>query len=256
MTALASLDILAAVSLRTWLKTLRRPVVLTFSFAQPLIWMLFFGFLFQRFAGEVGGNSYTSFLVPGVCAMTVLFGASQSGIALIRDMHTNFLARMLSTPADRRLVLGGKLAADVIRLLVQAIIVILLGVIVGARLDASAAAFLTSLVALGLFAAAFSALSCFIALRTRAAESMAAYVHVVNMPILFTSSALVPRDHMPGLLKAISAGNPLTWAVDALRAALLFGEMPSPTLSLLPLFGLSVVLFLMASAAMRGAARD
>ncbi len=40
------LHILRETALRTWLKTLRRPVPLTFSFVQPLLWMLIFGFLF------------------------------------------------------------------------------------------------------------------------------------------------------------------------------------------------------------------
>jgi len=44
-----TMRILGAVCWRTWLKTARRPVVLTFSFAQPIMWLLFFGFLFHRF---------------------------------------------------------------------------------------------------------------------------------------------------------------------------------------------------------------
>ena len=56
-----------AVARRTWRATLRRPVVLTFSFGQPILWMIFFGFLFDR-AGFVGedGTSYRSFLVAGI----------------------------------------------------------------------------------------------------------------------------------------------------------------------------------------------
>src|SRR5205823_5091053 len=96
-----AMQILGAVCWRTWLKTARRPVVLTFSFVQPIMWILFFGFLFQRF--DVGlvlrGVRYLDFLVPGVCAMTVLFGASQSGIGLIRDMQTGFLQRLFASPA-------------------------------------------------------------------------------------------------------------------------------------------------------------
>ena len=80
-----ALDVVAAVARRTWVKTLRRPVALTFSLGQPLMWMLFFGFLFARFrlagAGEPGaGLAYLDFLAPEVGAITVLFGASQSRI--------------------------------------------------------------------------------------------------------------------------------------------------------------------------------
>src|SRR5215813_13228164 len=104
-----------------------------------MIWMLFFGFLFQRYPIEWFGAEirYLDFLLPGICAMTVLFGTSQSGIELIRDMQTNFLGRLLSTPASRRVLLLGKLAADVSRVLMQASIVFVLGILIGGRVSPS-----------------------------------------------------------------------------------------------------------------------
>ncbi len=92
-------------------KTARRPVTLVFSFIQPVIWMLFFGFLFHRYQLDLAypGVSYLEFLVPGICTMTVLFGASQSGSGLLRDIQTGFLYRMLESPAPRSAIIGGKL---------------------------------------------------------------------------------------------------------------------------------------------------
>ena len=52
----ASAEVIRAVCWRTWVKTFRRPVVLTFSFVQPLMWMLFFGFLFHRYRLEGVGE--------------------------------------------------------------------------------------------------------------------------------------------------------------------------------------------------------
>ena len=102
---------------RTLRKTARRPVALTFSFVQPLVWMTCFGFLFHRYRVESlsGDAGYLTFLVPGVSAMSILFGASQSGIELIRDLQTGFLQRILLTPTSTYLLLTGKLAADVMR---------------------------------------------------------------------------------------------------------------------------------------------
>jgi ABC-type multidrug transport system permease subunit len=157
-----TMRILGAVCWRTWLKTARRPVVLTFSFAQPIMWLLFFGFLFHRF--DVGlalrGVRYLDFLLPGVCAMTVLFGASQSGIGLIRDMQTGFLQRLFDSPANPGVVLGGKLLADVVRLLAQAVVIGLLGLVIGTKLHFTVAGLAATLVALGLFAIGFCSLSC------------------------------------------------------------------------------------------------
>jgi ABC-2 type transport system permease protein len=85
---------------------------------------------------------------------------------------------------------------------------------------------------------------------------MAVFVHLVNMPLLFTSTAFVPSRQMPDFLSAVSRFNPLTLAVGALRGSLLFQEIPSVKLSLLPLALLALVLFGVASAALTRAAQD
>jgi ABC-2 type transport system permease protein len=246
---------------RTWVRTARRPVLLTFSFAQPVLWMAFFGFLFQRFPvaelGELsasGGTvSYLDFLAPGVCAMTVLFGASQSGIGWIHDLRTGFLPRMLNTPASHHAILAGKLTADVVRLLAQAAVVLGLALVLGARLSPAWGAVLPATLCLALFAAAFSSLSCALALRTRAQEAMATFVHLVNLPVLFTSTALVPTRQMPDWLAAAARWNPLTLAVDAWRGALLGGEMPSALGQVAPLALLAGGFYLLAAHEMQRA---
>jgi ABC transporter DrrB family efflux protein len=249
-------EVVAAVAVRTWRKTARRPSGLLFSFVQPLLWMLFFGFLFQRYSVELSGLSYASFVLPGICAMSVLFGASQSGVPLLHDLQTGFLSRILGTPAPALLVLGGKLVADVARLLAQATAVAGLGLLVGARLEPGGGAILAAAVILAVFAAAWGSLSCLIALTTRAQETMAGFIHLANVPLLFTSTALVPARHMPGWLAAVARWNPLTLTADALRGALLHGETPALARALIPLGSLAVILFLLAGRAMRAAARD
>jgi len=241
-----------ALARRTWRKTFRRPVLLSFSFAQPLMWMLFFGFLFDRyelveFPDEV---RYVDFLAPGVCVMTILFGASQSGIGWIRDHQVGFLSRMLQTPASPWAMLAGKVLADVTRLLVQALLVLVLALAVGARLAPNPQLLGLGLVALALFAIAFSCLSSAIAFLTRAQEAMAVFVHLVNMPMLFTSSALVPGKQMPEWLARVAAWNPLTLAVDAWRAALL-GHGSIDFMDLGPLALLALALFVIAGRAMQ-----
>jgi ABC-2 type transport system permease protein len=242
---------------RTWLKTLRRPVPLTFSFVQPLLWMGIFGFLFHRFAlgPEYAHLRYLDFLLPGVSAMTVLFGASQAGIELVRDLQTGFAQRMARSTAHPGALLAGKLAGDVSRLLLQAAGVALLGIVLGARLAPAAGPVLLAAGALALFAAAYAALSCWIALATGAQEGMAVFVHLVNMPLLFTSTALVPARQMPAWLEGVARWNPLSRVADALREALLFGRAADALPLLLPLAALAAALFLLARRALVRAAR-
>ncbi len=248
-----SIAISVAVFKRTWLKTLRRPVALTFSLVQPLMWMLFFGFLFQRYAlDDLPENiRYLDFLVPGICAMTVLFGASQSGIELIRDMQNRFLGRILSTPASKPMIMLGKISADVSRLMIQALLVLCLGVLVGANLQFSMLSLLMMLSSLLLFAIAFCSLSCWIALKARSQENMATFVHIVNMPMLFTSTALVPHKQMPDWLATIAHFNPLSLVVNNGRAALLLGDTSAILPSLLPLLIIAVLLFLLVTHTLR-----
>ncbi|MEP7010670.1 MAG: ABC transporter permease [Acidobacteriota bacterium] len=221
------LDAVRAVARRTTRAVLRRPVLLTFSLGQPLIWMLFFGFLFHRFQLDPSGHTtYLDYLAPGVSVMTLLFGASQSGIGWIRDLQTGFLPRLLAAPAGPAPILAGKLAADVARLVVQALVVLLLARLLGAHLLWAPAASAIALLYLALFAAAFAALSSILAFVTRSQEGMATFVHLVNMPLFFTSTALVPHRVMPDWLSAIARFNPLSVTVDAWRGALLAGENP------------------------------
>lgn len=232
-----------AVFYRTLIKLVRRPVTLGFSFVQPMMWLFFFGFLFQRFELHYPGITYLDFLLPGICCMTILFGASQSGVTLIRDIQTGFFSRMHSTPAAPAVLLAGKIAADTFRLMMQAIIVCLLGVLVGVKLHIHPEGLALALLLLLLFTVAYTALSCLIAVKTRTPETMATFIHVFNMPILFTSTALVPVKQMPDWLAGLASFNPLTLVVDHLRSGLVLKQMGFSIFAFALMGGLAIFLF-------------
>ena len=249
---MTAVHIVRETALRSWMKAIRRPVPLAFSFVQPLFWMLIFGFLFHRFAlgPAYAGFSYLDFLLPGICAMTVLFGASQAGIAIVHDLQSGFLQRMVRSSMHPAWILTGKIVAEVTRLFLQAFVVALLGIALGARLRIDPLALLVALIALALFALAYASLSCWVALETKAQQSMAVFVHVVNIPLLFTSTALVPSSQMPAWLETLARWNPLSLVADGLREALLLGQMPDAA-NLLPLLAIGAFLFALASRAIR-----
>ena len=240
---MSTLVVYRSVYHRTWLKVARRPVILLLSFVQPLIWMSFFGFLFQRFdLGALPANvSYLDFLVPGICGMTVLVGGSQSGIGLIRDMQAGMLERTLCTPASRWGMLTGKISADVSRLLIQAVVVAALGFLLGARYHINLRSLIASLACLSLFGAGYCGISCWIALKTRRQESMASFIHLTNMPLFFTSSALVPAKKMPAWLANLADWNPLSLALEQLRGGLVYGTTPAALPAFVVLTALCIV---------------
>ena len=212
----------AAVATRTLRRVVRRPVLLSLSFLQPLMWMLLFGFVMNRFptAELPGGLDYLDFLVPGVCGMTIVFGASQSGIGFIRDLQTGFLPRVLTSPAPISAILAGKLAADSFRICIQASLVFCLGLALGARFPVVTSEIFRACASYVLLCIALCGVSCWIAAVAKKPEVMGTYVHVVNMPMIFTSVALVPYKAMPPWLENIATANPLSLAVRSMRIAL------------------------------------
>lgn len=250
------LDAVLQLALRHLRAAARRPVLLTFSLVQPLLWMSLFGFLFERATDPqlLQGVSYLSFVAPGIGLLSVLFGASQSGVSLIRDMQTGLLGRALSTRTSAATFLAGKLLADVLRVSLQAMLVLLLGVLLGAKLGLGVRSLPLALLAVSSFALLLSSLSCCLAAWARAPELMGAYVHLVNMPLLFTSTALIPGRHMPDWLAALARFNPVSLTVEALRSLCLGFAAPS-LLGVTAQAGAALLAFWIASRALERAAR-
>jgi ABC-2 type transport system permease protein len=144
--------------------------------------------------------------------------------------------------------------ADVTRLLLQAAAIFVIGMILGAKLTVTAGGITACLFALASIGMFFCGVSSFIAMKTRAQEGMATFVHLVNMPLIFTSSVLVPIKQMPGWLARVAEFNPLTLAVDICRQAVLFGNAAPHAASMVILLALGIFGFALAvSAASRRA---
>lgn len=244
------------VARRSLVASMRRPVVLTFSLVQPMLWMALFGFLFER-SVALGADvqvDYLTFVAPGIAVMTILFGASQSGISLVRDHQSGMLGRMVGTRTPALVQLVGKLLGDGTRLVLQSAIVLGLGAALGAKLafhGGGAPFAITSVLTL---VVGLASLSCLLATLARTPELMGAYVHVVNMPLLFTSSALLPRRNLPDWLVPVAAHNPLSVAAESMRS-LFLGSAPPQAEALAIQAGFAIVTMLLASAALARAGR-
>ena len=177
--------------------------------------------------------------------MTVLLGSSQSGISLIRDSQSGFLERTMITALDLHAFLLGKITADLSRVIVQAFVVTLLGILLGAAVSISLSTFL-SFSFLLLFGFSYSLLSCWIALKTDSQEALSAFIHLVNMPIFFTSAALVPLRAMPSWMEHIAVWNPLTLAVTPVRSAMLSQPVWWSSQSFMTLLVMAIVLYSLA----------
>src|SRR3954470_20639895 len=116
----------------------RQPEALADATIQPIMFVLLFAFVFGGAIRVPGGGSYREFLMGGIFAQTIVFGAFGVAIALAYDRTNGAIDRFRSLPMARGAVLGGHAVASLIRGLLPIILMALCGLIVGWRIHTSA----------------------------------------------------------------------------------------------------------------------
>src|SRR5207245_10971722 len=142
-----------------WMKKLvRNPILLFFSLFQPIIFLVLFTQLFSSFGLLLGGN-YTLFATAGIVLQNAFSSAFQSGTAIVDDIKSGFLTKILATPASRSSILLGRLLSDAFRVFAQSLIILLLAY--GLRVFSATGifAYILILISLSFFALAWSGLS-------------------------------------------------------------------------------------------------
>lgn len=198
---------------------LRNPAWVLIGIMQPVLYLVLFGPLLKPLVGSFGvgsDNAYT-FLVPGLLVQLGMFGAFFAGFGLIGEWREGVIEAERVTPANRTALLVGRLLRDVIQLLVQALILVGLGYLMGMRGSVGGVVLgvLITLIIGGACAAASNAL----ALTTKSEDVMAPVINIVMMPVLLLSGILLPMTIGPDWLQSVSDFMPFRYIVDAVRAA-------------------------------------
>jgi ABC-2 type transport system permease protein len=200
----------------------RQPAWIAISLIQPVVWLLLYGALFRKIV-EIpgfGADSYIDFLTPGVVVMTCLFSAGWSGMGLIDDLDRGVVDRFLVSPASRGSLIAGRLIQGAMVGVIQAVIIIVLGLIVGANYPGGLAGLTALTVCAVLLGTAIGALSNGVALLSRREETMIAVSNFVLLPLTFLSSVFMAQALMPQWMQDVAQYNPVNWAVQAGREAL------------------------------------
>jgi ABC-2 type transport system permease protein len=199
----------------------RQPWYVAITLVQPIVWLLLFGALFERVVEIPGfGGHYSDFLTPGIVVMTALFTAGWLGMGVIEDLNRGVLDRFLVSPVSRASIIGGRLGQLALTIVIQSVIVIALGLAVGARFPGGIAGVAVLITASVLLAWAVGALSIGLALVARQEETLIGAVQFVVLPATFLSAGLMKQELAPGWVQSIARFNPVNWAVDGGREAL------------------------------------
>ena len=211
---------------RLFRQLLRQPWWIAISLAQPVIWLVLYGQLFERVVDIPGFGkvSYITFLAPGIVVMSSLYGAGWSGMGVIDELERGVIDRFLVAPTSRAAIIGGRLLSGAISTVVQSMMLLLLGLLLGARFPGGIAGVMVLALSAVLLGVSIGALSTSLALTIRRRESVIGASNFLLLPMTFLSPVFMASTLMPGWIRSVARFSPVTWSVEAARFALMETE--------------------------------
>ncbi|MEV0298407.1 ABC transporter permease [Nocardia sp. NPDC050710] len=208
---------------RNVIKIKRVPDVLIFSTLSPIMFVLLFAYVFGTAIAVPGmEGGYREFLIAGIFAQTVVFGASFTGAGLAEDMQKGIIDRFRSLPMAPSAVLIGRTISDVVINVVSLVVMSLTGLLVGWRIRGSFLDAVLAYALLLLFAYAVSWIMAVVGLLVRAPEVFNNASFMVMFPLTFLANTFVPLENLPTVLKVFAEWNPVSALTQATRD--LFGN--------------------------------
>ena len=211
----------AVVAKRNLIKVKRVPELLVFTTIQPIMFILLFAYVFGSAINPEGIN-YREFLIAGIFAQTVVFGATFTGAGIADDMQKGIIDRFRSLPMSRTSMLLGRTASDVLLNALSVTVMSLTGLLVGWRIRGSFLEAVAGFALLLLFSYAISWIFAYIGLIVPTPEVVQNASFVVLFPATFIANTFVPTDNFPTVLRTISDWNPVSALTQSTRE--LFGN--------------------------------
>ncbi|CAN5731473.1 ABC transporter permease [soil metagenome] len=211
------------VTRRNLIKIKRVPELLIWILMSPIMFVLLFAYVFGGSIEGPGGVNYREFLIAGIFAQTVVFGATYTGASLAEDMQKGIIDRFRSLPMTRSAVVIGRTVSDVVYNVLSITIMALTGLLVGWRINTSVWEAAAGFGLLLLFSYAFSWVLASIGLVVPGPEVVNNASFMVIMPLTFISNAFVPSENLPTPLRIFAEWNPVSAVTQAARN--LFGNV-------------------------------
>ena len=216
----------------------------------PMLWLFIFGggisgSLSATAAGAGGdiGFDYIQFIFPGIIAMSLIFNAIFSSLNTVKDKEFGFLKEILVAPVPRSLIVIGRALGAASTASIQGTLILVLAPFIGVSLSLQMILMLVPLIWLSAFS--LTSIGMLLVAFFDSQESFQYVVNFVNMPMFFLSGALFPLSQLPAWMDVLVRLNPASYAVDAMRRAVLLNQgLPVETVNALSfdLFGMPLSL--------------
>jgi len=197
------------------------------ALVRPLLWLVVFAAGFRSALGISIMPPYESYIlyqeyiVPGLCAMIILFNSMQTSLSMVYDREMGSMKILLMSPIPRGFLLFCKLVAAACLSLLQVVIFLLLANFVDVNIQWWG--FIYAIPSVFLSAFFLGALGLILSNFIKQLENFAGVMNFVIFPMFFLSSALYPLwkvQESSLWLYWICQYNPFTYCVEMIRFAL------------------------------------
>lgn len=217
---------LAAVFYREYALLARNRVNLILGLTPMLVYLLLVNTSLGNVVGEITYRGerlpFSIFLLPMVLAMSVVSASSTTGMAMFQEEMSGVSTQLWSWPLRRSRFLAGKLLAGVSLVLAQSLLALIVAALVF-DYPFQAAHWIWLLISLVLASVAFNGLYLAAAILISDYRTFMVLTNVSIPVLVFAAPSLSTSQQLPVVLRWISKVNPVTYAVDAMRDAAVFG---------------------------------
>jgi ABC-2 type transport system permease protein len=218
-----------AIWLREFKVFLREKSRLVASTFTPILWLFVIGSGIGSTASisaapDVG---YQQFIFPGIVIMSIIFSSVFYGSYIIWDRKFDFLKSVMVAPVSRGTVFVGKTLGGMTNSLVQAMILLAIGAAIG--IPFTPVSVLQAVAVVLLLSFGLTSLGLALGSYMYSLEGFQMIVSFVVFPLFFLSGALFPLDNLPSWLYVLTAADPATYGVSALRGTMLDVGSGDPT---------------------------
>ena len=184
-------------------------------------------------------GNYLDYMMPGVLGMVLMMGSIFSGVLVIMDRQFGFLKETLVAPVSRVSIVIGKALGGATTAVIQGLLMLGIALILGVNIQWQNLPL--AILLMGGISLAFVSIGIAIASLIEDMHGFQLIMNFLVMPLFFLSGALFPLDKAPEPIRLLSYVDPLTYAVDGMRA-LLIGQSSLPlALSMGVVFGFVMI---------------
>ena len=172
----------------------------------PIAMMLLFVYVFGG-AIQTGTDNYVNYLLPGILLIAIASGIAYTAYRLFMDMQRGIFERFHSMPIARSAALWGHVLTSLVSNAISVVVIILVALMMGFRSPAGVWSWLAVAGILALFTLALTWIAVIAGLSAKSVDGAGAFAYpLIFLP--FISSAFVPTESMPSVVRAFAENQP------------------------------------------------